>query len=82
MPGEAKLPDDEYVERRTQCPRDLESDRYPTPREREYNYVAAIGVLAKRGSEPLASLAPVAKASNRVALHTDTVAAGRVPDAP
>ena len=51
MTRNAELADEKHVERRMQSFRDLESDRHPTPRQREHDDVMAIRVLRQRVGE-------------------------------
>lgn len=61
MPGHAELAHDEYVERRIEGARHLESDRHPAARQGEHQRVAPSGVAAKLTRELPARFPAVAE---------------------
>ena len=65
MPGGAELPDEEHIERRTECVGDFERDRHASARQGQDDEVIAVLVVVERLGEAAAGVASIGKEGSR-----------------
>jgi hypothetical protein len=69
VPWDAKLADQENIERRLQFARDFVRNRHPTTWERQHDDVSAVLILCETPGEKLPSLAAIVKSLHSVHLN-------------